>query len=192
MKRTVVSLMLALVLILIPATEVLAATSQNVEVTATPEYIAISNTPGTWTVNGIGGSGVIATSTTYYSNPQGDTSVPSDPVATNECRFAITNTSTVAIDLVANFPNHSGGDASTNSDNGSAGATSFGAYGYTDNMTTYASDRVVMQVSGGAVLKDALVASANISWGIEYSSQTDTWTSGTNMTSTVVITATAD
>jgi len=191
MKRLIPSLILAiLVLTLLPASAVLADTSQDVTVTAQPAFISISNAPNSWTINGITGSGKIDKDTTYYSNPLGDTVSPSSTVVDEECRFTITNTSSVAIDLTANFPDHTGGDASTNSNTGSPGATSFGAYGYYSGML-YA-NKVVMQSSSSSVLKDGLAAETNIKWGIEYSSQTNDWTSGTAMTSTVVITATQD
>ena len=179
-------------LLIIPAGAVLAATSQDVEVTATPSYMSIANAPATWAINDVADAGgkTILKGTTYYSNPLGDTTVPSDPVVDGECRFTITNTSSVAIDLTVNFPSHTGGDASTNGDTGSAGATSFGAYSYCTGMT-YSTGKVIAKITGSDAMKTGLAATTNIKWGLTYSSQTDDWGSGTAMTSTVVITATA-
>jgi len=190
-RRWILSVVLALVLLLATALPVSAATSQDVTVTATPEFISISNAPTAWTINGISGSGVIQTSTTYYSNPLGDTTSPTvTGVVDGECRFTITNTSSVAIDLTVLFPHHTGGDASTNGDTGVAGATTFGAKSYFTGQLE--AGWVIAKNTGSAVGKDALAATTNIKWGLIYASQTNAWTSGTAMSSTVTITATAD
>ncbi len=182
---------LIMLMVLLLPTTAYALTSQNVTVTATPSYIAISNSPATWAINDVAGAGgkTILVNTQYYSNPLGDTTIPSDPVVDGECRFTVTNTSSIITDLTVAFPNHTGGDASTNSDLGTNGATTFGAYGYCTGMT-YSSGKVVVTVAG-AKIKDSLGATTNIKWGLAYKSQSNAWTSGTAMSSTVVITATA-
>lgn len=177
-------------LVFVPAVPALAATSQDVTVTATPAYIAISNAPGTWLINGIGGSGAITVDTTYYSNPLGDTTIPSDPVVDGECRFTIANTSTVTTDLTVNFPHHAGGDASQNSDNGSNGGGYFGAQSYFSGENFSTAATIAKNAASDLAYED-LAASTNISWGLLYESQIDDWTSGDNMTSTVTIAATA-
>lgn len=191
MRRLLVSLVLVLALLAFPASGVFAETSQNVTVSASPSYICIANAPGAWTINSETGNSKLATSTTYYSNPLGSTTVPSDPVVDGECTFTITNTSSVAIDLTVNFPNFTGGDAMANGNSGSGGEGTFGAYSYCTGMT-YSTGKVVAQASGSAVMKDALAATTNIMWGLTLSTQTDAWASGTAMSSTVVITAVAD
>jgi len=187
---SVVALMLGVV------TPVLAETSQNVTVTATPAFIAISNAPGTWAPNDIEGDGVTpkgftAPDTVYYSNPLGDELSPSDPVADGECRFTLTNTSTIPIDLTVNFPDFTGGDASANTDtDGSNGVGEFGAFSYFSS-DDYSTDKVVAKSTGSDTAFAALAATTDIKWGLTYESQSDAWTSGSAMTSTVVITATA-
>lgn len=195
MKRLIISIVLAVAMVIIPVSGAFAALSQNVSVTATPSFVSIANTPGTWTINGIDGNGVIAENTTYYSNPAGsdDTTPPSATVVDGECQFTVTNTSSVNVAIVINFPNHSNGDASTNGDTGSAGITTFGAYSYTSyaGFNTYSSDKEIAKTTGSTALLTTASAGDNFLWGLAYSSQTQTWTSGTGMTSTVVITATA-
>lgn len=188
MKKLLMGMAIA-VLLLAFAVPAMADTSQNVTVTATPSYVSIANSPGTWTINGITGGGTILPNTTYYSNPLGDTTSPSATVVDGECRFTVTNTSTVATNIVVNFPNHSGGDASTNSNTGSNGATSFGAYAYYSGMT-YA-NKVIAKATGSDNLITGQAATTDFKWGLEYTSQSDAWTSSTSMTSTVTITATA-
>lgn len=190
-KVKLLPIVLALLLAMVPAGSVYAAVDQDVSVTATPEYIAIANAPGTWTVNGIVGSGVIAVDTMYWSNPLGETTTPTVGGATDgECQFTITNTSTVAIDLTVVFPHHAGGDASTNSDTGANAAASFGAKSYFSGQASGA--WVIAKNAASDVGYDALTALTDIKWGLQYESQSNAWTSGTNMTSTVNIAATAD
>lgn len=169
-----------------------ALTAQDVTVTAVPAFIAISNAPADWDINDVDEATgkTIAPDTVYYSNPLGDTTTPSDPVVDGECRFTITNTSTVITDLTVNFPNHAGGDASTNSNLGTNDTTKFGAYAYCTGMT-YSTGKVVTQASASDPMKEDLAATTNIKWGLTYESQSDAWTSGDAMTSTVTITATA-
>ena len=196
-KRLLLSLVLAVVMVMGFAVPVLGAagTSQDVVVTSTPAFIAIENAPGTWAPNDIVGDGVspkgfTAPDTVYYSNPLGDATSPSDPVVDGECRFTITNTSTVAIDLTVNFPDFTGGDASTNTDtDGSNGVGTFGAFSYASGMT-YSTGKVVAKTTGSAVMEANLTALTGILWGLTYETQSDVWTSGTAMESTVVITAT--
>lgn len=195
MKRLIISSMLAVALLLVPVAGALAATSQNVTVTATPAFISISNDPATWVINDVAGATgkTIAPDTIYYSNPLGDTTVPSATVVDGECHFTITNTSSVNIDIVINFPDHTGGDASTNSDAGTNDTTKFGAHSYTSyaGFNTYADDKEVAKVTGSTALLTTSSAGDNFLWGLAYESQSDAWTSGTAMESTVVITATA-
>ena len=191
MKEWLIALVLALAMVAAFTVPALAATSQNVTVTATPAYIGISNDPSTWTLNGITGSGKISPDTVYYSNPLGDTTCPSATVVDGECRFTITNSSTVATDLTVNCGDFSGGDANmTNSNDGSNGASSYGAYSWHSGMT-YA-NKVIMKSSGSAVLKDGLAATTNIKWGAEIETQTGAWSGGSASTATMTITATVD
>jgi len=181
---------MAVTLLVLPASGALAATTQNVTVTATPAFISISNSPTDWDVNDVAGAGgkTIEPSTTYYSNPLGDTTVPTATVADGECRFTVTNTSTVATNIVVNFPNHSGGDASTNG-SGTAGANAFAAFGYVSGVAF--SSKVTLLATGSGNLISSLGATTNFKWGMQYDSQTGAWASGTAMSSTVVMTASA-
>lgn len=188
--RVLVMVLLVLALVAVPAMPALAATSQDVTVTATPAYIAIANAPATWHINAITLSGVILVDTTYYSNPLGDNETPSDPVVDGECRFTITNTSTIVTDLTVNFPSHAGGDASENSDNGSNGNDYFGSNSYFSG-ENYSTQATIAKAAASDLAYEDLAATTNIKWGLDYTSQIDDWTSGDNMTSTVNIAATA-
>lgn len=191
-RKTLIAILIALALVVIPVGSALALEYAEVTVTATPSFISISNSPIAWAINDVAEAGgkTILVDTTYYSNPLGDTTAPSDPVVDGECRFTIDNTSSVAIDLTVNFPDHSGGDASTNSNLGTNDTTKFGAYSYCTGMN-YPTGKVIAKASGSDPMKENLAPNTDIKWGLAYESQSNAWTSGAAMSSTVVITATA-
>ena len=191
-RRTAVAILIAVTLVLSGVLPALAATSQDVTVTATPSYIAISNGQATWTINGIAGSGVIEPSTTYYANALGDTDVPDATVGATEGYFPITNTSSVDITLTVDMENFAGGDANmTNGETGSAGATSYGAYSWYEGQT-YA-NKVIIKTNGTGsdVLWTSPTPGADIDLGAEISTQTNAWAGGGSSTATLKITAAA-
>lgn len=190
MKRILVSIGIAVVMTLVVVLPASAATSQNVTVTATPEFIAIANSPATFTLNSLTGTSKILPSTTYYTNPLGDTTSPTGAGATDsECEFTITNTSNIVTDLTVTMANMSSGDASTNGNSGAAGATSYGAKSYFSGQASGA--WVVTKTSGSSVGLASLGATTNIKWGFLYATQTNAWTTGTSMTTTATIAAVA-
>jgi hypothetical protein len=180
--------MLSTLLMAVPAS---AATTAVVTVTNTPQYIAIVVDNATWTVNGLTGNSTVLTSTTYYSNPLGDTTVPSTTVVDGECRFMITSSSNVAIDVTFNAADMSGGSSpSTNGNTGSAGATSYGAYVYVSGVAI--ASKVLCKSSASAVGINALAASGTKKWGFWIAEQTNAWAGATASTFTITGTATAD
>jgi len=183
-------LVLVLLLFLVQAVPVLAAPSVTVTVNATPAYLSLTIAPDTWDVNGITGSGVVGTNTTYYSNPLGDILVPSDPTVDGECRFTITNASTVATNITVNFADFVGGDAITNGDTGSNGAATFGAYSWNSGDTTYATNRTIAKTAGSDYMHSNLAATTNIKFGLTLQTQTNAWTSGVLMQAVVTVTLT--
>jgi hypothetical protein len=198
MKRILISLVLALLLVLCIAVPVFAdaGTYQDVTVTATPCYVAISCDPLAWTLNDIVGDGVtpkgtITNSDVYYSNPQGDGTEPSSTVDTDEGYFVITNTSTVNITLTVDMENFSGGDANmTNGETGSPGASSYGAYSWYEGMT-YSSKVVVKKyATGSSTLWTSSSPGDDIDIGVEVATQTGAFSgTGQSSTSTLKITA---
>ena len=190
MKRILFLVATALVAALLFITPIIAATSQDVTITAAPNYLSISNSPSTWTMNGITGTGLIDTNTTYYSNPLGDTTPPSATVVDAECRFTLTNSSGPPIDLYVNSGNFTGGDANmTNGNTGSNGATTYGAYSWYSGLS-YAS-KVIMKLSGSSILYNEFNG-ASLKWGAEIKSQTNSWAGSSSSTATMTISAQAD
>jgi len=197
MRKLIVSLLLVVALALSFSVPVLADTSAEVTVTATPSYIAITNTPDTWTINGITGSGVILVDTIYYAKGGAtETTPPSATVVDTECYFTVTNGSSVNIDLTVTCGDFTGGGADmTNSDSdGSNGATTYGMFCWYEDMT-YAEKVVVKSEGSGAMKAGVPPATTELDWGVEIETRTNDWTSGTASTTGVgeklTITATA-
>jgi len=101
MKRLIVSLVVALMLVLIPAQAVFAAITQDVTITATPTFIALTNSEAAWTV------GTVVGSSTYWWTA--DTLVPADPFVDGDMKSTITNTGSVAEDIDIKVAAFSGG-----------------------------------------------------------------------------------
>ncbi len=108
-----------------------------------------------------------------------------------ECTFTITNTSNVATNITANFPNFAGGDAMTNINTGYAnnGATSFGASSYISG-AAWDAGAVILKNAASDPVKSGLGATTNLKWGIAMKTMSGDFTSPTAMTSTITITAT--
>jgi hypothetical protein len=198
MKKTLLAILLAAALTVIPVGNALAATSADVTVTADPLYLSITNTTDdagtTWLINGLTGSGQINVDTTYYSNPLGDTLAPAGAnVVDGECYFTVTNAAGAdTCDLTVTWSDFAGGDADmTNSNTGSNGATSYGAYCWYSGMT-YASKVIVDSSSSAKMYDPGLAAGASLKWGVEITTRQNAWTGGTASTSILTITASAD
>jgi hypothetical protein len=194
--RIILVVMLVVVFTLGLSGIVLAAETDTIVVTATPVFLAIDNSPDTWTVNGclipaVGkeGDGKTRKNTTYYSNPLGDLDAPAAAqVVDGECQFTITNTSNVITDITVNFPDFAGGDFMINSNAGTNGVGTFGAWCWYSGMT-YA-NKVIAKAAGSDPLIVSLAATTNKKFGIEVKTQTDAFLSATAMTSSVVIAVT--
>jgi len=192
MKRLILSLVISLGLLVSFAGNVLAATSQDVTVTATPDYLSITNSPDSWTLNGITGDGFIFVNTTYYSNPLGDTNVPSATVLDTECRFTVHNPlGAETCDLTINFSDFTGGDAvMVNSNDGTNGLFEFGGYCWYSGMTY--TNKVIMKTAGSDMMYSlGLVEDTDLKWGAEIKTRLSNWATSDPSTATMTIIATA-
>jgi len=187
-RRLMLSLALALMLLLSFSVPAFAAVADDIVVTATPSYISITIAPDTW--NPAGGSVKIDKATTYYANPLGATTAPSATVADGECTFTITNTSTEITTLTGNFPDFASGDAMTNINTGYAtnGANAFGASSYISG-AAWPGGAVIMQSTGSDPIKSSLAATTNLKFGIAMLTKSGDFSSPTAMTSTITVTA---
>ena len=185
-------ILLAVVLALTPVSSLLAASSADVTVTATPLFLSITNTPDTWTINGITGPGTIKPNTTYYAKGGvNETTAPSATVLGTECYFTVTcSTGATTCDLTVTWGDFTGGGANmANSNLGTNGATEYGAHCWYEGMT-YASKVIVKSSGSDKMYTVGLAAGASLKWGVEILTQTNDWTSGVSSTSTLTITAT--
>jgi hypothetical protein len=193
-KKIIISLgiILSLLILLFPSGQILAATTAVVTVTNSTQYIAISIDHNTWTVNGLVGDGLIYPNTTYYANPLGDTLLPTLGGATDaQCYFTISNTSNMAIDVTVSMLDFAGGsDNPTNSNTGSAGASTYGAYSYFSGQAS--GSWGVVKSSGNTNGNGTLnLSDATKKCGVILSEQTNAWTGSLAATSTITYTATA-
>jgi hypothetical protein len=196
MKKILIGLAIAVILMVGGVSPTMGATSQSVTVTATPAYVAIANTPGTWTLNGVKGDSFIDVNTTYYAigdTGTSDTTGPGATVTDADCRFSLTDTSNVDITLKVTMEDFTGGSANmVNSETGSNGATSYGAYSYYSGMT-YTNKKVVKKVANigttDVMYTSTTPGGADIKWAVEVKTQTDAWSGGTSSTATLTITA---
>ena len=189
-------ILLAVALALTPVSSVLAESSADVTVTATPLYLCITNITDdagtTWTINGITGPGTIKPSTIYYAKGgANETTPPSDTVLGTECYFTVTCcTGATTCDLTVTWGAFTGGGADmTNSDLGTNDTTKYGAHCWYEGMT-YASKVVVKSTGSLKMYTTGLAADASLKWGVEILTQTGDWTSAASSTSTLTITAT--
>ena len=115
--------MLSVCLVPVPAA---ASDTETIAVTATGGFEDISITGGGWDIQS---GSTVSTSTSYYSNPLGETTSPSATVVDGECQHTVTNDGSVQVDCTIRWPDMTGGVGWTNSDDGTNGSDIFGAYG---------------------------------------------------------------
>jgi len=191
MRKTLLAILLALALVVIPVGSAFAANPVTVTVAATPAYVSLAIDVNTWPINGITGDSKIRKNTTYYSNPGGDTTAPANPVVDGNCRFQFTNNGNVAIGITCDFANFASGDAMTNSNGGytSNGANAFGASGYASGVA-WPGGAVIFQSSGSATFISNLAALGTKKWGVALLTKSGDFSSATQMTSIITCTAT--
>ena len=103
MKRLIISIVMAMVLLVLPVSGVFAASSDAVNVTATPIYLDIDVTPDITEALG----NVAENSTTWAY-----VAVPADPLGAN-CTFTTTNNSSVNVNISIAATDFSGGNGWT-------------------------------------------------------------------------------
>lgn len=193
MKKLVISVVLAVALVIVPASGVLAADTATVTVTAVPSYIDISIDNTAWTLNGISGSGALDINTTYYSQASGDeTTTFGDPVTAVSAWHSVTNSSGINITLKSDMSNFANGTVPMTNGNGTAGANAFAAWVCeADGVADWSTDKVVMQTSGSTIFWTSSSAGDDIKVGFGVQTQTGAWTDATSQESTITLTGVA-
>ena len=188
MKRLIISVILAMVLLVLPAGGVFAASTATVNVTATPSMIEISINNPDWTINGISGTGLLDVDTFYYSQAsQSETTIFGEPVSAANCRNLVTNSSTVDITLKADMANFSSGDAMTNAGDGANAANVYAAFVQAAGSNW--STAQIMETTGSTVFWTSSSPGEDIEVAFGVETQTGAWGSGTSMTSSILLTA---
>jgi len=181
MKRKLLLILVAVMLAVIPITGVFAATSAVVTITATPTYIAITNSEATWAV------GTVAASSTYWWTA--DDLAPAEPFEDGDMKSTITNTGSVAIDVdikVAAFTGGVGWTISTD-DSPAEGEISVRA-----GITGTANEAAMVQViTTDNELVGSLAASGTKLWCMEMETPAS-FTDGVAKEGVVTLTATID
>jgi hypothetical protein len=179
MKR-LIGILLAISLVLGVSVPAFAATTADVTITATPTYIAMTNSENTWAL------GVITATSTYYWTS--DNLVAAEPLVNGDMKSTITNTGSVAEDIdikVAAFTGGVGWAISTD-DSPAADEVSIRA-----GITGMANRAAMVQVITTDVeLKDALAASGTIMWCMELEAAAS-FGDGVAKTGVVTLTASA-
>jgi len=178
-KRLLLTLALVVALVIGMALPINAATTADVTVTATPEYLAITNDTSNWTI------GAIAENTTKWWTPTGV--APAEPFVDGDMNATITNagsvTSDVDIKCAAGF---TGGVGWTMSLDTSPAADEVNLRA---GITGTADEAGMVQViTTSTDLKTSLAAAGTIKWCMEL--ETGTFTDGVAKSGTVRLTIT--
>jgi hypothetical protein len=192
MRKILSGLLIALLLTVVCVIPAL-ADAENVTVTAAPSYINISSSPNTWTVNGVNGDGTMDINTTYYACSDAlsdDVTSPGATVVDNDCYFTCTDTSSVKVDIVVTFSDFSSGsDPMVNSNAGTNGAGTYGAYAYYSGMT-YSNKKIAKTTGSDIMYTSSAAGDFDKKWAVSILTQTDDWTGSSASTATLTITAT--
>lgn len=199
-KILAILLVVSIISALIIASPAMAASAQNVTVTAQPAYITITNTGGPWTLNGyatVPGDGYISPSTTYYSNKTGDTAAPHATTVQADCGFHISaDGSNVILKLFVTMTDFTGGGANMTNGAGTPGVGAYAAFCYTygtgSNATTWPGSKITVGTSinaGTPVYTGSVAGDATaLYWGVALTTQSGDFSSGSSSTATLTIT----
>ena len=92
---------MALALVVIPVGSAFAATTADVTVTATPQYVSITNSEGSWAL------GIIAESSHFWWTATG--AAPAEPFVAGDMKSIITNTGSVNVNITVTGFDFTGG-----------------------------------------------------------------------------------
>jgi hypothetical protein len=180
LKVRILAIVTVLAFTLIPTMSVLADTTAHVDITATPSFISMTNTEGTWTLN------TVSESTSYWWATGDVEPNPNTTFEAADMKSEIENTGTVAVDIGIVADNFTGG-VGWALVTGAAGANTVHLQAGT---TGCASIAAMLDLEDGASqeLVDNLTATSTIKWCMLL--QTGTFTDGVEKVGLVTLTAT--
>ena len=182
MKKAILSIVLALMLLVVFAVPIFADTTQDVTITATPTYIALTNSEASWPV------GTVIASTAYWWTADGNAPAP-EPFEADDMKSTITNTGSVAEDIDIKVAAFTGGDGWTIStdDTPVEGEISIRA-----GVTATENEAAMVQViTTDTELTGSLASLGTIKWCMEMETPAS-FTDGVLKTGIVTLTATQD
>lgn len=101
-KLCILPILLAMILAFVPTGSVFAATTADVTVTATPTYVAMTNSEATWAI------GAVLENTSYWWTTDSNAPAP-EPFEAADMKSTITNTGSVAEDFSIHAHDFTGG-----------------------------------------------------------------------------------
>jgi hypothetical protein len=169
MKKYVLSIFLALVMVLALAFPALAATTADVTVTYTPQYIAIADNVTAYDFGAVGASANYSTTTTYVG---------------------ITNTSSVQTDITIGVTGNTwtGGTAHTHSDTAEPGADTVALWA--NRGGSWGTGDIIVKYDTPNYIYENCPATTNFNYGLRLGTPTST-TDGVEKTNTVRVSAAA-
>jgi hypothetical protein len=175
-SRLLIALGLSTVLALSLAVPAFAATTATVTVTATPEYLAMTNDTGNWTI------GSLAEAATVYFTL--DDLVPAEPLVNGDMKGTITNTGSVTSDVDIKCADFTGGVGWTLSADETPAANEVNLRAGITGMANLAA--MIQVVNADTELIDSLAAAGTMKWCMIL--EAGTFTDGVAKSGTVTLT----
>jgi hypothetical protein len=156
-KRILVASTLALLMVLFTVAPAMAASTVDVTITATPEFLAITNDSGNWVL------GLIAESTTYYFTA--DSLIAAEPLVNGDMKGTLTNTGSVTSDIAIHGHAFTGGAGWTLSADNTPAADEIAIRAGITGMANRAA--MIQVIVTDTDLKTSLAAAGTIMWCME-------------------------
>jgi hypothetical protein len=170
------SLILAIVTVLAMTIPTYAATTADVTVSATPEYLALTNDSGNWAI------GTVQENTLYHFTA--DSLIVAEPLVNGDMKGTLTNAGSVTSDIAIHGHNFTGGVGWTLSADNTPGENEVAIRAGITGMANRAA--MIQVISTDTDLKTSLSAAGTIMWSMEL--LTGTFTDGVAKSSTVTLT----
>lgn len=175
-KRIIVAVGLAVIMLLSSVVPAMAATTADVTITATPEFLSITNDSGNWAI------GAIAEAATVYFTADG--LVPAEPLVDGDMKGTLTNGGSVTSDIDIKCANFTGGVGWALSADETPGENEVNLRAGITGMANLAA--MIQVVNADTELVDSLAASGTIKWCMIL--EAGTFTDGAAKSGTVTLT----
>jgi len=175
-RRILTAVTLAVLMLLSSVVPTMAATTADVTITATPEFLSITNDSGNWAI------GAIAAAATVYFTA--DSLVPAEPLVDGDMKGTLTNGGSVTSDINVKCANFTGGVGWTLSADETPGENEVNLRAGITGMANLAA--MIQVENADAELIDSLAASGTKKWCLIL--EAGTFTDGSEKTGVVTLT----